>query len=505
MHASTRDGSNHPSLKRKLVSAAGASVLLLALAACGGGGGGGGGPAEPAEPPPSQPPPPPPGNEPPTAEAGEDQTIEFPATATLEGSGTDPEGSTLTFAWTGPSGVTFSAADAATTEVSFPEPGTYTLTLTVSDGENSASDDVVITVNPAHFPAADDDSQPDHGWTRVAAADVGMDPALLEQASTYARSGAAGEGSGMIVRHGRIVHSWGDIDIRYDLKSTTKSMGGIALGLAIDEGRLTLTDRADTHLPTIGTPPAENEATGWLSQITILHLATHTAGFDKPGDYQELLFEPGTTWFYSDSGLNWLADLLTNVYGQDLSTLLSQRVWNTLGVTADDIVWRSMANGLRPDPRPSGIEHRELASGIIANVNAMARVGLLFLRRGVWDGQRVLSEEFIDMVRTPRPEIANAANPNEVDFPGATSDYGVLWWTNASGQMPAVPRDTFWAWGLGESLIVVIPSLDLVIARAGPQVTTPSPGERVWNDAEWNGNYSVLQPFLDPIVQSVAP
>jgi hypothetical protein len=36
----------------------------------------------------------------------------------------------------------------------------------------------------------------------------------------------------------------------------------------------------------------------------------------------------------------------------------------------------------------------------------------------------------------------------------------VLWWTNKSGTMPNVPTDTYWAWGLGEELIVVIPSLD---------------------------------------------
>jgi len=40
--------------------------------------------------------------------------------------------------------------------------------------------------------------------------------------------------------------------------------------------------------------------------------------------------------------------------------------------------------------------------------------------------------------------------------------------------------------------------------RAGVQAPpNSSPGERVWNDDDWNGDYSVLAPFLDPIVQSV--
>ncbi|MEN9935542.1 MAG: gamma-glutamyltransferase, partial [Chloroflexota bacterium] len=58
--------------------------------------------------------------------------------------------------------------------------------------------------------------------------------------------------------------------------------------------------------------------------------------------------------------------------------------------------------------------------------------------------------------------------------------------------LPNVPRDAYWAWGLGDSLIVVIPSLDIVVARAGSG----------WR-AGWNPNYAVLQPFLDPIVSSV--
>lgn len=441
----------------------------------------------------------------PVVSAGADRNIEAPSVVPLTGSATDdgPQAS-LAYTWSAePAGVTFTSPDAASTEARIPAAGTYTLTLTVSDGVESGSDALVVTADPAVYPVADnDDTQPDRGWLRVAAADVGMNPALLDQAAAYASSAPSGAGAGMIVRHGRLVHSWGDIDLRYDLKSTTKSIGGIALGLAIDDSLLSVTDRADMHLPSIGVPPDSNAQTGWIPEITILQLATHTAGFDKPGDYQELLYRPGTTWFYSDSGLNWLADLLTTVYARDLSGLLDERVWPMLGMSTDDVIWRSMMSGLRRDPRPDGIEHRELASGITANVNAMARVGLLFLRRGAWDGQRLVSEEFIDLVQTPRQELAAAANPNATEFPGATLDYGVLWWTNDTGQMANVPRDTYWAWGLGDSLIVVIPSLDLVIARAGPQATTPSEG-RVWNDSDWNGDVSVLTPFLEPIVQSV--
>jgi CubicO group peptidase (beta-lactamase class C family) len=149
---------------------------------------------------------------------------------------------------------------------------------------------------------------------------------------------------------------------------------------------------------------------------------------------------------------------------------------------------------------------RELASGIYANSNAMARVGLLFLRKGLWGDTRILSESFVTTVATPPAANANLANPQAANFPGATTNYGMLWWTNAAGLLPNVPRDTFWAWGLGDSLIVVIPSLDIVAVRAGPQAgVNSSPGTRVWNDDDWNGDYTVLAPFLDPIVRAATP
>jgi CubicO group peptidase (beta-lactamase class C family) len=157
---------------------------------------------------------------------------------------------------------------------------------------------------------------------------------------------------------------------------------------------------------------------------------------------------------------------------------------------------------MRKDPRPNGLQHREFASGLIGNVNAMARVGLLFLRQGEWAGQRVFSPDFVDTVRTPRPE--NAATPvvGAEEYPEANLRYGVLWWTNATGALPNVPRDAYWAWGLYDSLIVVIPSLDLVIARAGP-LQLSDPAQRTFGEGDWNTDYEVLAPFLDPIVRAV--
>jgi hypothetical protein len=95
-----------------------------------------------------------PANQPPVANAGADQTISLPASATLNGIATDdglPAGSTLSTTWSkvsGPGDVTFANAAALTTGASFSAGGTYVLKLTASDSELTAGDEVVVTVIP---------------------------------------------------------------------------------------------------------------------------------------------------------------------------------------------------------------------------------------------------------------------------------------------------------------------------------------------------------------------
>jgi CubicO group peptidase (beta-lactamase class C family) len=491
-----------------------ATLATLILAACGGGGGG----DDPPQNPPQNPPPSAPTNAAPVANAGTDQTIDLPNdTATLSGSATDdgqPAGSSISYTWelvTGPSGpnnspgVTFATPNAQTTTARFVGgEGDYTINLRASDGTLTGTDSMHVIVRASAtlvYPGAGGGAT---GWASVTPADEGMDVAKLDQAKTYSTTSALStRESGFITRNGRLVYSWGDAATKYEMKSTTKSMGGLALLLAIDEGKLALTDKASDRLTVFGTdPPVDTSAvtTGSLNDTTLLHLATHSSGLSKPDESNwRLLFAPGTTWSYSDQGLNWLADVLTQAYAQDLNTVVTTRVFAPIGIASAETQWRAnvfrsqnlSVNGV-PVPR------RELASGINASVNAMARVGLLMLREGVWNNTIVLSNSIVATAHTPRSEIAGLTIANPTDFPQATANYGVLWWTNANGQMPDVPSDAYWAWGLHDTLIIVVPSLDLVIARAG---------DRGWRtQAEfWNADYAALSPFLTPIVQSVTP
>ncbi|MDH5436179.1 MAG: serine hydrolase, partial [Gammaproteobacteria bacterium] len=148
-------------------------------------------------------------------------------------------------------------------------PGAYTVTAT--DGAVSGTSNVSV-IDPAAY------LWPTSGWTVVTPAEAGLQQTLLEQARDYALTGS---GSGSIVKNGKKVFSWGDQTLRYDLKSTTKSFGAALTGLALKDGLIDLNTLAQWSLSDIGIPPLTNGDTGWLDQITVRHLLTHAAGFDK--------------------------------------------------------------------------------------------------------------------------------------------------------------------------------------------------------------------------------
>ena len=326
------------------------------------------------------------------------------------------------------------------------------------------------------FPAVGD-------WPRGAPAEFAMNEAKLAQARDYALKGG---GSGIVIHREKLVYSWGDTKALYDLKSTTKSFGATMLGLAVMDGKVKLRDPVVKYCPDVFVQP-EGKASSWTKDITFWHLATQTAGFDKPGGYQPLLFEPGKKWAYSDSGPNYLADCLTQIYGRDLQDVMFERVFTPLGIKRDDLKWRD--NQYRPKLL-NGIPRREFGSGIHANVDAMARIGLMYNRAGRINSRQVLPLDFVAALRQPMNGVTGLPILKEEDYPSASNHYGVLWWNNGDGGVPGVPRDAFWTWGLYDSHIIVIPSLDLIVARAGKSPDTET-------------NRSRIQSFLRPLAESV--
>ena len=94
-----------------------------------------------------------------------------------------------------------------------------------------------------------------------------------------------------------------------------------------------------------------------------------------------------------------------------------------------------------------------LSSQVYTNARDLARFGLLYQQGGVWKGERLISENWIDFVRTPAPSTAERGNM-----------YGGKWWLVPDNRTD-VPRDAYSTSGNRGQYVIVVPSRDLVIVR----------------------------------------
>ncbi|HJZ55880.1 MAG TPA: serine hydrolase [Gemmataceae bacterium] len=322
---------------------------------------------------------------------------------------------------------------------------------------------VILTLVFTATPLSAEEVWPGKDWETATPASQGLSATGLDEAAAYAEM--HGGGSGCVIRHGRLVKEWGPVAMRWDIKSATKgTLGSTLLGLAVDAKLVKLDDLAQKHYPTIGTEFPANDK-DWLGEITVRHLATMTAGFDD-GRPPKLVYRPGTKGIYSNDTSNMLAELLTLRYGEDLAAVLKREVMDPIGMPADD--WRWRTNQFRPK-EVGGITSREFASGLTITHRGLARIGYLYLREGRWKDKQILSREYVKTATTP------------TKLPAPWPFYAFYWGSNANGSYPDMPKDTFWALGLGDSFVVVCPSLALVAVRTGlGNVKSQLPGGDDW-------------------------
>jgi CubicO group peptidase (beta-lactamase class C family) len=157
---------------------------------------------------------------------------------------------------------------------------------------------------------------------------------------------------------------------------------------------------------------------------------------------QPLEAEPGTLFDYSTGTTALLVGLAADELGgcDQADAYLQERLLDPIGITTEELM---------RDGRGCWL------GGLGANMTTrdFARFGLLYLRGGSWDGQQVLSTDWIDQTRQPA-----ATQPG----------YGLQWWLGEDGT-------SFSAEGLFGQRIIVVPGDDLVIAmnttQGGDSVT----------------------------------
>ncbi len=271
--------------------------------------------------------------------------------------------------------------------------------------------------------------------------------------------------AGMIIKDGYLIASWGDIR-RVDMTfSVTKSFLSTVAGLAADRNLIRSTSDPVYEYIWDGTFRSEhNQKINWS------HLLQQNSDWsgdlwglkdwaDRPpreggiDDWKNRkLVEPGTVMEYNDVRVNVLAYSLTHVWRQPLPTVLKTHLMDPIGASSTwrwfgyDHAWTTI-DGYKMQSVTGG---GHSGAGIFISAEDMARFGLLFLSGGSWNGEQLISSEWISEALTP-----STPNPN----------YGYMWWLNQQGNRhwEGVPENVFYAAGFGGNFIVVAPDQDLVM------------------------------------------
>ena len=313
---------------------------------------------------------------------------------------------------------------------------------------------------------------PGKKWATKKPKEVGLNVKMLKELSDYAG------GSGCIVRHGVMVYTWGNASRRRDVASAAKPFYAHFLFKALEDGKISsLDERINTWEPRLN---RINKELDYKDRgITWRHCANQISCYG-------LAEAPGTAYAYND----WQMALFWDA--------LFLKVYRARFETVDAEVFHPMLTDLlqcqdNPTLMAFGVKDRPGRVGI--SPRDFARFGLLYLRKGRWKDEQLISRERAVMaVTNPLPNsIPRAGNKAADMIPGQRSigskripdnqcdhvgSYSWLWWTNGvdrngARHWPDVPVDTYGCFGHGGlRAMVVLPGLDMIIS---------------WNDTKIRG------------------
>jgi CubicO group peptidase (beta-lactamase class C family) len=246
----------------------------------------------------------------------------------------------------------------------------------------------------------------------------------------------------------------------HTLQSVTKTITSVVIGTAVTRG----------EFPSIDTPVLAFYDSAQVRNIddrkrrmTIRHLLTMTDGMDwlenlpytdprnttvqMEASYDWVKFtidrpmaaEPGTRWNYNSGASQLLADIFRKATKMDIEEYAARHLFAPIGIQA--WYWKRT---------PAGIIDTE--GGLYLEATDLARIWYLFLRGGVWNGRRVLSDEWVRASVAPAIAVA----------PGAGAPrYGFKWWLYPH---PSDSSSFVWSGsGFGGQSPMALPREDLVI------------------------------------------
>ena len=340
---------------------------------------------------------------------------------------------------------------------------------------------LLVSCAPAQTSPAPE--QTNDGWQTASLAEVGIDERKIGEAIKHIHDDTYKNVHGiLIVKDGKLVfeeyfsgYTWdynGDqfrgeltdygADTIHNLASVTKSFTSALVGIAIDQGFIQGVDeKLFAFFPEYASLNDESKY-----GITLYHLLTMTSGLkwnemdlplsntrndliqlfivSDPKEYilaKPVAHEPGAKWYYNGGGTNLLGEVIREATGLRIDDFAEKYLFTPLGIT--NYEW----DHINPD-----MIH---ASGNLKlRPRDMAKFGYLFLNGGVWKGERIISEKWVE------------ESTKKHALPSWADGYGYQWWLRTY-RASSASVDSFYADGWGGQRIMVFPSLDMVVVFTG--------------------------------------
>ncbi|MEM9302078.1 MAG: serine hydrolase [Pseudomonadota bacterium] len=244
----------------------------------------------------------------------------------------------------------------------------------------------------------------------------------------------------------------------FNIKSASKSVLSALVGIAVEDGHLEELDQPlHTLLPEAFEGEDEAKKAITLEHALKMRTGLETTSFGNYGAWvqsrdwvgfqvrQPIECPPDRCWSYSTGTSHLLSAILTRQTGQSTFQYARRALFDPLGIRIDG--W---------DRDPSGIYLG--GNNMAMRPRDLLRFGRLYLQNGVWNGQRLLSEEWIE-----RSWGSYAVSP----WNG--HNYGYMWWnTTLAGEK------AYFAWGYGGQFLFVVPDLDLAVVISSSLSNRPA-------------------------------
>ncbi|MET0887954.1 MAG: serine hydrolase [Mycetocola sp.] len=324
-------------------------------------------------------------------------------------------------------------------------------------------------------------------------ADLAVDQRLASALDReFASDDYAGLASVIVLAEGRTAYERYYDSVATDhhhVWSVTKSIISTLVGIAIGEGKI---PGIDATLAQLLPDHAEEMAPG-VAGITLEQLLTMTAGLgdDLPSSddvvasiLRKQVFDPGTEFSYANNSAHLVAAIIVKATGMPLLEYARATLFDPLGIPtrpADQptfVDWADLADpsGFWWYVDPQGINLGGL--GISLRAQDMAKIGLLYLNHGAWQGEQVVPA---DWVRTATTEHVPLEPGVEGFAPAGEVGYGYLWWTSRVDGDAAYSAN-----GSFGQRILVVPNRDLVVVTQASFTSRGgdwAPGDTAVNDA----------------------